>query len=93
MQWVLTRDVKKLSQGQVVYSAMCYDHGGMIDDGTLFRLGRDQFRWIGGRRLRWGLDQGAGGKAGPEGDGPQSRRTSYTTLPCRGRIAAKSSSG
>jgi len=48
MQWVLTRDVKKLSQGQVVYSAMCYDHGGMIDDGTLFRLGRDQFRWIGG---------------------------------------------
>jgi aminomethyltransferase len=48
MQWVLTRDVKKLSQGQVVYSAMCYEHGGMIDDGTLFRLGRDQFRWIGG---------------------------------------------
>ena len=48
MQWVLTRDVKKLSQGQVVYSAMCYPHGGMIDDGTLFRLGRDQFRWIGG---------------------------------------------
>jgi aminomethyltransferase len=48
VQWVLTRDVKKLSQGQVVYSAMCYEHGGMIDDGTLFRLGRDQFRWIGG---------------------------------------------
>lgn len=48
MQYVLTRDVKKLSQGQVVYSAMCYDHGGMIDDGTLYRLGRDNFRWIGG---------------------------------------------
>ena len=46
MQWVLTRDMKKLSQGQVVYSAMCYDHGGMIDDGTAFRLGRDNFRWI-----------------------------------------------
>ena len=48
MQWVVTRDMKKLSQGQVVYSAMCYDHGGMIDDGTVFRLGKDQFRWIGG---------------------------------------------
>ncbi len=48
MQWVLTRDMKKLSQGQVVYSAMCYEHGGMIDDGTVFRLGRDNFRWIGG---------------------------------------------
>jgi len=46
MQWVVTRDMKKLSQGQVVYSAMCYEHGGMIDDGTVFRLGRDQFRWI-----------------------------------------------
>ncbi|MBI1173579.1 DUF1989 domain-containing protein [bacterium] len=48
MQWTLTRDVKKLAVGQVVYSAMCYEHGGMIDDGTLFRLGRDNFRWIGG---------------------------------------------
>ena len=48
LQYVLTRDVKKLAVGQVVYSAMCYEHGGMIDDGTLFRLGRDNFRWIGG---------------------------------------------
>ena len=48
LQYCLTRDVKKLSQGQVVYSAMCYEHGGMIDDGTLFRLGQDNFRWIGG---------------------------------------------
>ena len=48
LQYCLTRDVKKLGIGQVVYSAMCYPHGGMIDDGTLFRLGQDQFRWIGG---------------------------------------------
>ncbi len=48
LQYVLTRDVKKLGIGQVVYSAMCYEHGGMIDDGTLLRLGRDNFRWIGG---------------------------------------------
>ena len=48
LQYTLTRDIKKLAVGQVVYSAMCYPHGGMIDDGTLFRLGRDQFRWIGG---------------------------------------------
>ena len=48
MQWVLTRDMKKLSQGQVVYSAMCHEHGGMIDDGTAFRLDQNNFRWIGG---------------------------------------------
>ncbi len=48
LQYCLTRDVRKLSTGQVVYSAMCYEHGGMIDDGTLFRLGDKNFRWIGG---------------------------------------------
>ncbi|AJE44855.1 DUF1989 domain-containing protein [Celeribacter indicus] len=48
LNWVLTRDVEKLGTGQVVYSAMCYPHGGMLDDGTLFRLGPTNFRWIGG---------------------------------------------
>lgn len=46
MQYCLTRDVKKLAVGQVVYSAMCYEHGGMLDDGTLLRLGPDNFRWV-----------------------------------------------
>jgi len=48
LQYCLTRNIRRLSAGQVVYSAMCYDHGGMIDDGTLFRLGQNNFRWIGG---------------------------------------------
>ena len=48
MQWALTRDVRRLSPGQVVYSAMCYETGGMIDDGTLLRMGPDSFRWVGG---------------------------------------------
>ncbi len=48
LQYALTRNVRKLGVGQVVYTAMCYEHGGMIDDGTLFRLGENNFRWIGG---------------------------------------------
>ncbi|MDJ0613754.1 MAG: DUF1989 domain-containing protein [Rhizobiaceae bacterium] len=48
MQACVTRNMKKLSTGQVVYTAMCYDHGGMVDDGTVFRLGDTNFRWIGG---------------------------------------------
>ena len=48
MQRTLTRNVRRLAPGHVVYSAMCYEHGGMLDDGTLFRLGPDNFRWIGG---------------------------------------------
>ncbi len=46
LQYCLTRDVRRLAVGQVVYSAMCYPHGGMLDDGTLLRLGADNFRWI-----------------------------------------------
>ena len=46
LQRAVTRDVRKLATGQVVYAAMCYEHGGMIDDGTIFRLGPNNFRWI-----------------------------------------------
>ena len=46
LQYALTRNIRKLAVGQVVYSAMCYPHGGMIDDGTLLRLGQDNFRWV-----------------------------------------------
>ena len=48
MQACVTRDMKRLSVGQVVYTAMCYEHGGMIDDGTVYRLAPNNFRWIGG---------------------------------------------
>lgn len=47
-QYIFTRNMKTLPIGGVVYTAMCYEHGGMIDDGTVFRLAKDNFRWIGG---------------------------------------------
>ncbi|KAA8608125.1 aminomethyltransferase [Salipiger aestuarii] len=48
MNACVTRNIEKLSTGQVVYTAVCAEHGGMIDDGTVFRLGDHNFRWIGG---------------------------------------------
>ena len=48
--WVIANfketQIKKLAVGQVVYSAMCYENGTMIDDGTLYKLGDHNFRWI-----------------------------------------------
>ena len=46
MNYTLTRNIKKLSVGQVVYSSMCYENGTMFDDGTLFKLSDHGFRWI-----------------------------------------------
>jgi aminomethyltransferase len=48
MQRIVTRNVRKLSVGQVVYTAVCNETGGMIDDATVFRLGQDNFRFVGG---------------------------------------------
>ena len=48
MQLCATRNIAKLAVGQVVYTAICAEHGGMIDDGTIFRLGDHAFRWVGG---------------------------------------------
>ena len=48
LQATLTRDIRRLSDGQVVYTAMCNDTGGMIDDGTVFRIAPTNFRWVGG---------------------------------------------
>ena len=45
LQQALTRDLTKLSINRGVYALMCDDTGTVIDDGTLFRLGADTFRW------------------------------------------------
>ncbi len=46
MNYILTRNIKKLSVGQVVYSSMCYENGLMFDDGTLLKMSDNGFRWI-----------------------------------------------
>jgi aminomethyltransferase len=48
LQATMTRDIRRLSDGQVVYTAMCNDTGGMIDDGTVFRLHATNYRFVGG---------------------------------------------
>ncbi len=46
MNYTLTRNIKKLSVGQIVYSSMCYENGLMFDDGTLLKMSDHGFRWI-----------------------------------------------
>ncbi len=48
LQRAMTRNIRRLAVGQVVYTAMCHETGGMIDDGTVFRLGENLFRFVGG---------------------------------------------
>ena len=69
LQAAVTRNIRKLATGQVVYTAVCNETGGMLDDATIFRLGPDTFRFVGGDEYdgTWlraggqlGLDPGLG---------------------------------
>ena len=66
MQATVTRDVRRLSDGHVVYTAMCNEAGGMIDDATIFRIADTNFRFVGGSGVRRRLAPGAGRAPRPE---------------------------
>ncbi len=46
LQHVMTRDVTKLAQYRGTYALICDARGGVVDDGTLFRITPDVFRWM-----------------------------------------------
>lgn len=51
---LITRDVAKMAVGQVFYTPWCDEHGRVIDDGTVSRLGEQAFRWTAADpSLRW----------------------------------------
>jgi aminomethyltransferase len=60
---VVTRDVRHLEVGRVVYTPWCEERGKVLDDGTLTRLAEDEFRLTAAEpNLRW-LHQNAAGLA------------------------------
>lgn len=55
------RDVRKLGVNRVHYTAWCDEHGHVLDDGTLFRIGEQDFRLCcQERHLPWLLDSAFG---------------------------------
>ena len=58
---LVTRDIGRVRPGRVVYCIWCNDAGEIIDDGTLFRFGTDEFRLCTAeRQLDWLLDSAIG---------------------------------
>jgi aminomethyltransferase len=47
LQWTFSRNVAKLAIGQSAYGCLLNPHGGIIDDGIVFRLGESAFRYVG----------------------------------------------
>ena len=58
---LVTRDVSKLKVNRVIYTVWCNDDGHVLDDGTLFRLGEEEY-WLccAERQYDWLLDSAIG---------------------------------
>jgi aminomethyltransferase len=51
---VIARDINKVPVDQVIYCCWCDEHGKVIDDGTITRLGENTYRWTAAEpNLRW----------------------------------------
>ena len=58
---IITRDVARMTVGQVYYTPWCDEHGKVIDDGTVSRLEDQVFRWTAADPcLRWFTQNAAG---------------------------------
>src|SRR5919199_5923973 len=58
---VITRDMRKVTVGQVVYTPWCDERGKVIDDGTVSRLAENTYRWTAADpSLRWFTQNAAG---------------------------------
>jgi aminomethyltransferase len=62
---LVTRDVSKLRVNRVTYCVWCDDHGHVIDDGTIFRLGENEYLMCTAeRQIDWLLDSARGFEVG-----------------------------
>src|SRR6266446_910425 len=51
---VISRDINKVAVDQVIYCCWCDPEGKVIDDGTMTRLGENEYRWTAADpSLRW----------------------------------------
>lgn len=51
---IITRDVTRMTPGQVIYTPWCNEHGIVLDDGTIARIDEHRFRWTAAEpNLRW----------------------------------------
>ena len=60
---IITRDMRKVSVGQVIYTPWCDENGKIIDDGTVSRLEENTYRWTAADpSLRWFRQNASGMK-------------------------------
>lgn len=88
---IITRDVRKIAVGQVVYTPWCDERGHVIDDGTVSRLDENTYRWTAADpSLRWFSQNAVGMEVSIE-DISESVAALALQGPTSGRLLARAS--
>jgi aminomethyltransferase len=88
---IITRDVRKIAVGQVVYTPWCDERGHVIDDGTVSRLEENTYRWTAADpSLRWFSQNAVGMEVAIE-DISESVAALALQGPTSGRLLARAS--
>ena len=71
LQILVTNDVSKLKDRQAIYSPMCYENGGIVDDLIIYRIKKDEFLVVVNssnreKDLQWMLKQCGSLSSAPE---------------------------
>ena len=45
---LVPRDLGRLADGRCVFTVMCYDYGGIVEDAILIRFNAEKYWWVGG---------------------------------------------
>ena len=43
LQYIITNDIKKLAVGRILYTVMCYENGGIVDDFLVHKVADDRY--------------------------------------------------
>ena len=46
IQWIITNDASKLEIGKALYTVMCYENGGIVDDLLVYKLSNQQYMFV-----------------------------------------------
>src|SRR4029077_19482657 len=90
---VISRDINKVAVDQVIYCCWCDSDGKVVDDGTITRLGENDYRWTAADpSLRWFQQNVLGLEAGIE---DISERTAALALqgPTSGKLLKAAGAG
>lgn len=46
VQWIITGDITKLKENQILYTLLCYENGGIVDDLLIYKFSNEKYLFV-----------------------------------------------